>query len=685
MKKIIIILLFLIVFTKDIFSQQKQSGYYSSYEEQVRREYAQHLKQEQGKNSFFGRVDVPWLDGVIMRVLQYFDGIHWYFNKQVKIIAAICLTLALGIGAFKLIFGMIELNKLLVETLMSIIIYMIVLHIFPFLMKNIYKITIDMAYESIYNYPLPRYDQYGGSQTGFVEFIQELAAPEQVTHYSYTRWNGEKVDTGTGITGFTKATWNNLIRGAGTLGAPVMAAITSEKGYNEKDADFRNMIREYNMSGIQIITANLVDKNSGLISFNRLAFSSTLVFRGVWKTVNKPESVFELPKLLGDIIIGVAVSFVYIWSIFVASGNYLTCLIQFGFLYGVGILMIPFMLWSGSKSLFESLVRGMINISVHLLIKSMIIFMIIFINVEIIYNLYIFSMQDTVSRPTAIIEMYLTVLFLSTICKLYADQSTAIADFLLGGSPRIGVGELTQAAKSTAAGLGAGAKVTGGLAKTAGGAALTGVGALAAAGSAARAAYGFEKAGTPEGEKFNKGQAIKSAMGAAGRTLGNAAVQGGASAFDGAMGMIGKSGSAARNFSNFMQNGMMPGSAPSGSGGGGHGGRGGGSGDGRGAENFGERAEEKKKEDIKNAEAESRSTRAPDRNRSMGDQYAALKASGQYNGVSGSVKALRSSIGSFHRGNATAYENGAFGGNMSGLSKNAQNYIKEQARKAEAE
>ena len=49
----------------------------------------------------------------------------------------------------KLIFGMAELNKLLVQVLMSVIVYMIILTIFPTLMKTILTMTMRFAKESI--------------------------------------------------------------------------------------------------------------------------------------------------------------------------------------------------------------------------------------------------------------------------------------------------------------------------------------------------------------------------------------------------------------------------------------------------------------------------------------------------------------------------------------------------------
>lgn len=82
MKKIIIVIILITVFGGNVFGQMTQYFQAGMTPEQADRAYRDYVRSEGSKKSFFGRVDQPWLDGVLMRVLQYFDGIHWYFSKM---------------------------------------------------------------------------------------------------------------------------------------------------------------------------------------------------------------------------------------------------------------------------------------------------------------------------------------------------------------------------------------------------------------------------------------------------------------------------------------------------------------------------------------------------------------------------------------------------------------------------
>jgi len=152
MKRYIILINLFIIFSGIVYSQTNSPTHFFQMgmnADQMQKATERQIRDNIKNNSFFGKVNLPWLDGSIMRVLQYFDGIHYYFNLQVRIIATICLILSLGIGAIKLIFGMAELNKLLVSTFMAVLTFMIVLQIFPTMMATILKITSDLTYNAM--------------------------------------------------------------------------------------------------------------------------------------------------------------------------------------------------------------------------------------------------------------------------------------------------------------------------------------------------------------------------------------------------------------------------------------------------------------------------------------------------------------------------------------------------------
>jgi len=565
MKKIIIFALLVFVLNINVFG--KPSDLQQEQEEQALKRYEKLLDQRGLISPMWGNVDQPWIDGALLKILMFFDGIHLYFSLKVRDIAMICMALSIGIGAFKLIFGMVELNKLLVQLFTSLLMFMIILHIFPTIMSTVLKLTSRFASEAIFSYKAPSYNKYGVTKTGFENYIKELAAPDG--QYMWGYYENEKfVPTGKYVLGMWKAEFIQIFNGTGFFAKSAYVE-------NENSQSLRNMIEQGNMTPSEIIAGNVIDSKTGIVSFNRVIMNSLLVFKGLWRNVARDD--FNISTVLADIILAVATSLLYLASMIISMGYYVTCLIQFGFLYSFGILFIPFMLWDGSKTIFEGLVKGIITITVHLLVKTMIIFMIILINVEILNQMYIMSVRSKGGDgPKVYLELFLTVIILSLISVLYAMQSSKIADFLLGGSPSIGFGELQQAARSTGQALGAGAKVSGGVAKLAGGAAVGTLGAVGAGVMQGAQAFKAERAA---GQDF--GQAMKSGALTAGKSMTGSLVHGAASAVDRG---VGHAINGVRNFgSNMKSIGSFADGMLSGTGyhGGGHG-HGGGSGSGGG-------------------------------------------------------------------------------------------------------
>jgi len=96
MKKYIVLLVLIILCMNNVYGQMTQFF-------QQGQTYEQWLEHELTKKSIFGDLGkATWLDQSVLVVLQYFDGLHYFFGKQVRIIAEICLVLSLGIGAVEL-------------------------------------------------------------------------------------------------------------------------------------------------------------------------------------------------------------------------------------------------------------------------------------------------------------------------------------------------------------------------------------------------------------------------------------------------------------------------------------------------------------------------------------------------------------------------------------------------------
>jgi hypothetical protein len=316
--------------------------------------------------------------------------------------------------------------------------------------------------------------------------------------------------------------------------------------------------------------------------------------------------------------------------------QYAMAVVQYAFLYGMGVLFIPLMLWEGTKHAFEKLCGSIFNIGVRLLVVQTTLYLAVMANIDILKNMFILSSGKVDFMHG--LEFYLSVAFMVVFIKLFVDQAPAIADFLCGGQPNIGFAEVARAAASGAAAgnaaLGAGGSMVKGAATV--GAATAG--ALGAAGGAARVA--FNKDRSQGGGMVNS---LGMGLGSFAKSIGQSAKQGGANVLDKGIDAVANAPQSAKNLGRLMANGISPGSASAGAPAGapasaqGHGGAGGTGGS------------------ITEGERLMQSKNISERVKGMGELYREKRAEGaHYSGLDGRFKALKSSIGEFHKANKKA-------------------------------
>ncbi|MDR0494242.1 MAG: type IV secretion system protein [Treponema sp.] len=379
------------------------------------------------------------------------------------------------------------------------------------------------------------------------------------------------------------------------------------------------------------LNLQITHKETGLISLNKVFQMIIATFKALWKSLDVG-SVFDFFKHLPDFLMIIAIGLGYLWALSVAIVQYAMTVVQYTFLYGAGALFIPLMLWEGTKHAFEKLCGSIFNIGVRLLVVQITLYLAVMANMDVLKNMFILSSGKIDFLQG--LEFYLSVAFMVVFIKLFVDQAPAIADFLCGGQPRLSFGDFARAAASGAAAGMAAAKVGGTMVK---GAATTGVALAGAAGAAVASGRGAASSERAQGGSI--GGSFMAGMASFGKSIGQSAKQGGANILDNGIEAIAKAPQSARDFGQFMKHGIDP-STPLPRKGTAH--------------NSGEKPG-KETEKITEGERLMQSKNMSERVKGMGELYKEKRAQGgEYSGLDGRFKALKSSIGEFHGANQKA-------------------------------
>jgi hypothetical protein len=519
----------------------------------------------------FDTISGSWLDGAFFNVLRNVDGMHLFFMTQVRIIAMICFVLSFGISCVKMVMGAMELNKVLTQAFIAIMTYFVMIFLFPHIMINMQKIVSELAYGAVFSQGFDtKFDTKYGREDEYFEYLHKIGTDKS----GNTIWN-------------------------------------ISEGENSRKK----------------LNLQITHKETGLISLNKLFQMVIVTFKALWGSLNikgLSDFFWHFPDFLLIIAIGLS----YLWALSVAIVSYAMVVVQYAFLYGMGALFIPMMLWEGSKHAFTTLCGSIFKIGVKLLVVQITLYLATMANMDILKNMFILSGGeiDFLQR----LEFYLSVAFMVIFIKLFVDQAPAIADFLCGGQPSLSFGDFVKAATSAAtagkAALGAGKSMVKGAATT--GAAMAGT--LGAAGGAARTAAGLNKA-----QGHGLGMQLLSGAANFGKSIGQSAKQGGANLLDKGIQKIGNAPQSAKDFGQLMKQGITgsPSSGGNGSQFGNNNARGG----------------------VSNGNRLMQSKNISDRVQGMGELYKEKREQGgEYSGLGGRFKALKSSVGEFHAANKKA-------------------------------
>jgi len=525
----------------------------------------------------FGNASGTWLDGAFFNVLRYIDGMHLFFMTQVRILAKICFALSFGISCIKLAMGATEVNKVLTQAFMSIMAYFIMIFMFPHIMINMQKIVSGLSYGAVFS-------------QGFSVNVDGLKGRED-DYFKYLN------DIGTDSNGNTL--W--MVKG--------------DKGDARK-----------------ALNLQITHKETGIISLNKVFQMIIITFKAMWMSLNV-KNIYDFFKHFPDFLMVIMIGLGYLWALSVAIVQYAMAVMQYAFLYGMGVLFIPLMLWEGTKHAFEKLCGSIFNIGVRLLVVQTTLYLVVMANMDILKNMFILSAGDIDFLHG--LEFYLSVAFMVVFIKLFVDQAPAIADFLCGGQPSIGFGQFARAAASGAAAGKAALNTGGSMVKGAATVGAATAGALGAAGGIARVAFNKEKA-------HGGGVVSSLGMGLGGfaKSIGQSAKQGGANALDRGISAAANAPNSLGNLGQLMAHGIAPGNTPAPAG----------KPEGKGGTSGSTCA-------MAPTEGERlmKSKNITERVKGMSEQYKEKRAQGgAYSGLGGRLKALKSSVGEFHMANKQA-------------------------------
>jgi hypothetical protein len=535
----------------------------------------------------FVNISGSWLDGAFFNVLGYVDGMHLFFMKQARILAMICFALSFGISCVKMVMGATELNKILTQAFMSIATYFIMIFLFPHIMITMQKMVSELAYGAVFSQGFSvKLESKYGKEDDYFRYLNEIGTDK----------NGNTIWT---------------VKGEGN---------DAKKALN----------------------LQITHRETGIISLNKVFQMIIVTFKALWKSLDV-NNVFDFFKHFPDFLMVIVIGLAYLWALSMAIVQYAMVIVQYTFLYAMGVLFIPLMLWEGSKHAFEKLCGSIFNIGVRLLVVQTTLYLAVMANIDILKNMYILSSGKTDFMQG--LEFYLSVAFMVIFIKLFVDQAPAIADFLCGGQPSLGFGEFARAAASGAAAGNAALSAGGSMVK---GAAVTGAAVAGAVGAAGGAAW--TTAATERARGGSAGGSFRAGLASFGKSIGQSARQGGANILDKGIDAVANAPQSARNLGQLMKHGIDPSIPLS------QGGEGGWfAPDRTGNKGWTDGGMGTSKNDLTEGEHLMQSKNISERVKGMGELYREKRGQGgEYSGLGGRFKALRSSVGEFHEANKKA-------------------------------
>jgi type IV secretory pathway TrbL component len=317
-----------------------------------------------------------WVDGPFFDILSSLMDLQGYFIQQAWFIGRIVMIFAIGINAIKYAIKGEGLKEPLVKLAIAFISFYILINAFPRLINGLTGLVSQWAVASTN------------------ENISDMIDQTQ-DNYNF---------------------WQEKLNKDAEAYSDIIQVIDSELGSGDVG-------RKY--------VLDIFDLKSGYLRPNAYIRLIMLIVETIFNRAGKYSLFTDADKLLLLLLTGIAVILCGI----LGGLQYFICALEFTFISSVGIIMLPFMLWDGSKFLTEKLIGAIVGFTLKLLFVS--------IALLFTFNGYLSLM---VRNFEGTLDQIVYVIFVSLFYMMICQSGPQLAVSMLTGTPQMSLMEGAAAA-----------------------------------------------------------------------------------------------------------------------------------------------------------------------------------------------------------------------------------------------
>lgn len=330
---------------------------------------------------------MSWLDEPFFDLLSQINSLFAYFMKIAWAIAGVLLTINLGIFWIKYALTATGLKEELIRTTSACILFFIIMSSYPAIITGLNSLVYKMAMAS-----------------------------------TYTPHVGAMVDKTQDDSGF----WD-------------------KKG-DDADASYSDIIAQLETVGTggevskqYVLDLSLGD--TGYFSPNAIMRIITLIVENIWHRINLlDKNALGVPKdIFGAVMMTLCCVAVLLCGIFGAA-QYFIAALEFSFISAVGVIVLPGMMWNGTKFMSEKLFGAIFGFFLKMLFVS--------ISLMLMFSGFL----ATATRDfDGSIDQVIYIIFTSIIYMMICQSGPQLALSMLSGTPQMSLMEAVKAGGAFAA------------------------------------------------------------------------------------------------------------------------------------------------------------------------------------------------------------------------------------------
>jgi hypothetical protein len=321
-----------------------------------------------------------WLDAPFFNILEKMAGLQSYFLAQAWFVARIVLFISLGFAAIKYAMHGEGLKDTVAKSAVAFILFAILMHAYPRMVRGINSVIYEWANISTY--------ENSGVRGMFLDRQQDAYF-----------WTG-KLDS-------TEEGYSQIVQ------------VIYDEGGQPQD-----------------LLLNIFDQRHQFISPNAVIRILMLITESILNKANKYSVWDNFDKLLLLFLTAIAVILCGVFG----SLQYFICALEFTLITSVGVILLPFMLWDGSKFLTEKLIGALTGFFIKML----------FCTITMLFTFYGYLAFMTRGFDGTINEV-VYVIFISVFYMMLCQSGPQLAVTLLTGTPQMSLMEGVHAVGAYAA------------------------------------------------------------------------------------------------------------------------------------------------------------------------------------------------------------------------------------------